>query len=233
MVRGPIPLFLFAVLFAAPGFSQQSYVSRYDAYGGYAFLDSPHVSLFENGFNAQFGVRPKTWVSVGVDYSITSGSATVTPNVLTTSLQQQVAAFLAELAAAGKLPPGYMLIVPAGSTTHSIAIGPQLAYRHFSKVTLFLRPSLGAFRETATPRPRDPIAAIIAQQLAPAGHKTDWQGFYGFGGGFDILFSKHVGWRVQSDLVWDHLFNDVIKDGRWTVRFSTGPCFNFGKNIKD
>jgi hypothetical protein len=31
--------------------------------------------------------------------------------------------------------------------------------------------------------------------------------------------------------VWDHLFNDLLKDGRWTTRFSIGPCFNFGGNI--
>jgi hypothetical protein len=37
--------------------------------------------------------------------------------------------------------------------------------------------------------------------------------------------------RTQADLVYDHLFNDLLKDGRWTVRFSVGPCFNFGKNI--
>ena len=68
-------------------------------------------------------------------------------------------------------------------------------------------------------------------QLAPAGHKTDWQGFYGVGGGFDILVSKHLALRVQADHVWDHLFNDLLKDGRWTTRFSIGPCFNFGGNI--
>ena len=39
----------------------------------------------------------------------------------------------------------------------------------------------------------------------------------------------HVGIRTQADLVYDHLFNDVLKDGRMTVRFSVGTCFNFGK----
>jgi hypothetical protein len=29
-----------------------------------------------------------------------------------------------------------------------------------------------------------------------------------------------------------HLFNDLLRNGRWTVRFSAGPAFNFGKNIK-
>jgi hypothetical protein len=70
-------------------------------------------------------------------------------------------------------------------------------------------------------------------QLAPAGKKQDWTIFYGFGGGADLLFSKHVALRVQADLVRDHLFNDILKDSRGTVRFSIGPCFNFGRNIKE
>ena len=220
-----------ALLLTAPLFGQQTYVTRYDVFTGYTFLDSPHIGLFENGFHTQFGYRPKTWYSIGIDYSISKGSLTLTPDLLPIALQQQLGAELAGLAAAGQLPPGYALTVPANSTTNELAVGPQLAYRHFKPITLFLRPSLGAIHETATPTPKDPIATAVVQQLAPAGKKTDWQGFYGFGGGVDFLFSKHVGLRVQSDLVYDHLFNDILKDGRWTVRFSVGPCFNFGKNI--
>ena len=29
----------------------------------------------------------------------------------------------------------------------------------------------------------------------------------------------------------NRVLNDLLKDGRFTVRFSTGPCFNFGGNI--
>jgi hypothetical protein len=32
-------------------------------------------------------------------------------------------------------------------------------------------------------------------------------------------------------LGYDHLFNDLLKDGRYVVRFSVGPAFNVGKNI--
>jgi hypothetical protein len=32
--------------------------------------------------------------------------------------------------------------------------------------------------------------------------------------------------------VHDHLFSDLLTEGRYTVRFSTGPAFNFGPNIK-
>jgi hypothetical protein len=106
-----------------------------------------------------------------------------------------------------------------------------LSYRHYSKVTLFVRPSIGAIYERATPHPSGEIATLIVEQLAPSGYKTDWTAFYGFGGGADLLFSKHVALRVQADLVYDHLFSDLLKDGRLTTRFSIGPCFNFGKNI--
>jgi hypothetical protein len=210
------------LLVASPVFSQQKYVSRYDAFAGYTFLDSPHVSLFENGFHFQVGVRPKRWYSLGFDYSISTGGLTLTPNLLTTALQQQLGA---------ELPPGYTLAVLSHSRTQTFAGGPQLAYRHFSKVTLFGRPSVGAIYEAATPSPGDAIARAIVAQLAPSGKKTDWTPFYGFGGGADFLFSKHVALRVQADLVYDHLFDDLLKDGRFTTRFSIGPCFNFGKNI--
>jgi hypothetical protein len=227
LIAVPIAL----LLAASPVAAQQTYVTQFDAYAGYAFLDSPRISLFENGFQAQFGYRPKPWYSLGFDYSHSSGDLTLTPNLLPAALAQPIEGAIAQLIAAHQLPAGYALAVPAHSTSQTFAVGPQLAYRHFSHLTLFIRPSLGAIHEVATPHPGDAFATSIAQELAPTGKKTDWQGFYGFGGGIDFLFSKHVGIRTQADLVYDHLFNDVLAEGRWTVRFSVGPCFNFGKNI--
>ncbi|HEY6293175.1 MAG TPA: hypothetical protein VI455_16610 [Terriglobia bacterium] len=189
------------------------------------------MSLFENGFHFQAGVRPVTWVSIGFDYSISAGTLTLTQNLLTTQLQQQLGAQLQQLIAAGVIPPTYVLSVPAHSRTQTVTAGPRFAYRHFSDLTLFIRPSIGLIHEAATPHPTDPVATAIVQQLVPSGTKTDNTAFYGFGGGADFLFSRHVALRVQSDLVYDHLFSDLLKDGRWTVRFSVGPCFNFGKNI--
>ncbi|HTS30706.1 MAG TPA: hypothetical protein VMH81_32760 [Bryobacteraceae bacterium] len=213
---------------------QQTYVTRFDAFGGYAFLDSPHVNLFENGFAAQGGARVNRWLSLGVDYTFASGDLTLTPDLLTTSLQQQLGTELAGLVKAGLIPPNYSLSVGAHSRTQTFAAGPQLSYRHFKKVTFFVRPVyMGLIHETATPNPTptDPIATGIVAQLAPGGKKTDNVLFIGFGGGFDIILSKHVSWRTQSDLVYDHLFNDLLQDGRFTTRFSIGPAFNFGRNI--
>ena len=219
------------VTLAFPLLGQQSYVSRYDLFTGYTFLNSPKVSMMENGFHLQAGIRPKTWYSLGFDYSITKGDLTLTPSLLPDELQHTLATQLGQLAAVGRLPAGYQLIVGGHSNTQTFTMGPQLAYRHFEKFTFFLRPALGAIREVATPTPNDPIATMVVAGLAPTGKKTDWTYFYGFGGGVDYLFSKHVGLRVQADLVRDHLFNDILKDSRGTVRFSIGPCFNFGRNI--
>lgn len=212
--------------------AQQTYVTRYDAYVGYGLLDSPHVSLLENGVAMQIGVRPRTWWSLGFDYSLSAGDLQLTPDLLTPALQQQLATQLGQLAAAGRLPPGYVLNIRAHSRTQTFAIGPQLAYRHFEHLTLFLRPVFaGAIHEVATPHPADPIAVAIVSQLAPSGKKTDTTGFVGFGGGVDVLVSRHFALRTQMDLVYDHLFGDLLRNGRFTFRFSVGPAFNFGRNI--
>ena len=223
---------LIVLLLLAPAvFGQQTYVTKYDFYSGYANLYSPKIGLSEHGVQMQVGMRPRTWVSLGFDYSYSKGDLAITPDLLPTTLQQSLGAQLAALAKAGMLPAGYQLNVPASSTTQSFAMGPQLAFRHFKRVTFFVRPSMGAIREVATPTPQDPIAKAIVAGLAPTGKKTDWQGFYGVGYGFDIILTDHFAIRTQGDLVWDHLFNDILAEGRWTNRFSIGPCFNFGRNI--
>lgn len=220
------------VLLSPVVFAQQTYVTRYDAYGGYAFLDSPHLGLFQNGFAAQIGFRPKTWYSVGFDYTIAAGDLNLTPDLLQPALRDRVAAQAAQLAAAGQIPPGFNLVLPVHSRTQTFAAGAQLAYRHFRQITLFLRPVfVGGVHETATARPRDPITAGFASQLVPSGQKSDTVPFIGFGGGFDIILSRHFSVRTQADLVYDHLFSDILKDGRFTTRFSIGPAFNFGRNI--
>src|SRR5512142_3015363 len=121
--------FAAALLFSVvPGMAAQpAYVSRYDAYFGYALLDSPNVGLVEHGFALQTGVRVNRWLSAGFDYSFSTGDLTLTPGLLTTTLQQQLAAQLGQLAALGALPPGYSLAVPAHSRTQTFAVGPQVS----------------------------------------------------------------------------------------------------------
>ncbi len=232
-LRVAVAILALAALLAVPAGAQDKYISRYNLYAGYAFLDSPHISLFENGFHTQAGIRTNTWLSLGFDYSVTAGDLTLTPALLPDALRATLTATLGQLAAVGLLPPGYTLAVPTHSVTQTFAAGPQFTVYNSSKVSIFVRPSLGAIHEKATPKPADPIAKTIVAGLSPTGVKTDWQGFYGFGGGFDINFSKHVAIRTQADFVYDHLFNDILKDGRFTTRFSIGPTFNFGRNVAE
>jgi hypothetical protein len=224
----------FAVLFLSwPAFGQQDYVTRFDAFAGYALLASPSIGLRENGVAAQAGFRPNTWLSMGLDYTYAQGDLTITPGLLTKSLQQRLGAELAQLAAAGQLPPGYQLRVPAFSRTQTATAGAELVFRHFTHATLFLRPVFaGAIYETANLRPTDPIAAAIVAQIAHSGTASDVTWFIGAGGGIDILFGRHLAIRNQVDVVWDHLFNGLLANGRWEIRYSVGPAINFGRNIK-
>jgi hypothetical protein len=209
-------------------FGQQTYVSRFNTYIGYTFLDSPHVSLFENGLHYQVGVNPTTWLALGFDYSFSEGNLTLTPNLLTTTLQQELGE---ELSVLGY--PVSSLSVSSHSSTQTFAGGPQFEFRHFSKVTLFIRPSFGIIKEIATPHPVGEVPSLVVATLLNGKFSTtDSTPFYGFGGGADWNFSQHVALRVQADLVYDHLFSNLLKDGRLTTRFSIGPCFNFGSNVR-
>jgi hypothetical protein len=219
------------LLATSPLFGQQTYVTRFDTYAGYTFLRSPQVNLFENGFHYQFGVRPATWYSLGFDYSIAAGDLTITPDLLTTKLQTGLGGQLQYLIANHVIPANYKLSVTAHSRTQTATVGPQLAYRHFSKITLFFRPTAGLIFEEATPKSGDAFVNSIVKGLVPSGKKNDRTWFYGVGGGVDFLFTNHLGLRVQADIVRDHLFDDLLMNSRWTSRFSIGPCFNFGKNI--
>lgn len=213
--------------------AQQSYVSRYDVYAGFADIDSPMLGLNEQGFHAQLGMNMRTWLSVGADYSEGTGSQILTPNLLPAALQATISTEITQLELAHLLPAGYQLAVPATAATQTFAFGPQLVNRHYSKLTLFVRPSLGALRERAVPykNPADAFESGVVASLAPAGFKLDWTGFYGVGGGGEVAVSKHFGIRGQMDFVYNHPFNDIIADGRWTYRYSVGPSFHFGRNM--
>ena len=224
-------LFFCSILFTPRAFAQQDYVGRFDLYNGFTWFDSPSAKLQERGYHLQAGINARTWLAFGFDYSVVQGNLTLTPDLLKTSLQNQIATRLAALEAAGLIPPGYQVAVRTASTTDTFAAGPQLEYRHFRRVTLFVRPSIGAIYESATPHPSDPITTAIIQQLAPSGKKTDWEAFYGFGGGADLNFLRFASIRLQADFVHNNLFSDILKSSRNTVRLSIGPAFHFGRNI--
>jgi hypothetical protein len=231
--RGVLGVALMAGMLSSGGraVAQPEYVGRYDVYAGWADLNSPELGLNQSGFNLQVGLNPRRWYSVGFDYTWGNGSELLTPALLSPALQAQIAAAQAQYVALGLLPPTYHLAVGTDATTQTFAAGPQLIYRKYSKVALFIRPALGALRERVVPNPTDPFNTVIVHNLAPAGFKRDWAGFYGLGGGGDLLLAKHVGLRIQFDAVHVHPFDDLLDHGRWTFRTSLGPSFHFGRNV--
>lgn len=225
---GFVTLALFPAITAL---AQQTEIHRYDVYAGFAGFETPWLNLAQRGFHVQAGENLRPWLSVGFDYSEGTGHNSLTAAVLKPSLQQELGAEIQQLILAGLLPPNYQLIVPMDASSQTFAMGPQLDYRHWRPVTLFIRPSLGAIRQKVTPHPTDPVSTAIIAQLAPAGYKLDWQGFYGFGGGLDWNASNHFAIRAQTDVVYWDLFNDLLAHGSWTTRYSFGVTYRFGRNI--
>lgn len=223
-------LWIAPLLLVSGAFAQQSYVGFFDVYTGFTYFDSARLNLAERGFHLQAGVNPRTWLALGFDYSIATGFTSLTPKLLNPSVEDQIATQLTPLVTAGVIPATYSLSVPFNSTTQTFAAGPQLEFRHWQRVTLFARPSIGAIHETATLHPQDQIATEIIAQLAPSGKTQDWTGFYGGGGGFEINATDHFGLRFQADFVHAHLFSNLLP-GRNMVRLSLGPAFHFGRNV--
>jgi hypothetical protein len=225
-------LFLLSFSFLpTSAFGQQDYVSRFDAYAGFAYFESPAINLPERGFHLQAGYNWKPWLAMGFDYSHADGDFPLIANYLPTPLANEVNMLFSGLESAGLLPPNYNASVYTTVQTQTFASGPSLVIRHFKHFAILLHPSLGAVHEIATPHPADPIQSTLVTQLIPGKNTMDWQGFYGIGGGLDIGVTRHLGVRMQTDVVWDHLFDDILRNGRWTIRASIGPSFHFGKNI--
>ncbi len=212
-------------------FGQQEYVGRFDLYNGFTWFDSPSANLTERGYHLQAGVNLRTWLSAGFDFSVVQGNVTLVPELLYSTLQSQIAGQIAALQGAGLLPRGYQVAVGTSSTTHTFAAGPQWEYRRFRKITFFAHPSIGAIHEVATPHASDALTTGIVRQLAPSGSITDWEPFYGLGGGFEVSLHRHANLRIQADYVHNDLFPNILRGPRNTVRLSVGPAVQFGKNI--
>ena len=205
-------------------FAQQEYVGRYDAFGGFSYLNSPKLNLDERGFNGVFGVNVNRWLAIGGDYSIFTGHSAIRPQDLTPALQAQLSPLLPLL---GPNPA-----IPFDSTTYTFTAGPQINFRQLKWATFFVRPAIGGMHETATLKPIGPVQALLVQQLAPGGKQTDLEPFYGVGGGFDINASKHLALRVGLDFVHVKLFPDLLAEGRNSLRISIGPALKFGHNVE-
>ncbi len=194
----------------------QQTVNRFDLFTGYSHLSSPSVKLGQNGFNTSFGVNAKRWLALGADFSIFTGDGAIP--LSDTKIKAQVIPLL---------PPGVTNPdIPFSASTYTFAAGPQINIRHFDKVMFFVRPGLGMLHERATLK--GSLAAGLGPVLGLSLKQTDTTYFYGFGGGFDINASKHMGLRFSVDFVHTPLFNDLLEP-RNAVRISVGPTFKWGE----
>ena len=218
-----LSLFIAFTCLSAFAFAQQDYVPRYDAFTGFSYLNSPKLNLAERGFDGEFGINLNRWLAIGGDYSIFTGHSDIHATDLKPAFQAQLVPLLPLL---GPNPA-----VPFDSTTYTFTFGPQINFRQMKWITLFVRPAIGGMHETATLKPNTPILALVTAQLAPSGKKTDLKPFYGIGGGFDFNATKHIGIRVAADFVHVNLFDDLLKEGRNSLRLAVGPTFKFGRNV--
>ena len=233
---------IFVFITQLPCHAQQNYIGRYDLYTGYSDLYTPGLNkINQKGFHLQAGINNNRWLSTGFDYSVQTGSTTLVPGFASPAIVAGITE-LYELYGLSEgtegLPPTYVVNVPLSATTQTFTAGSQLNYRHFSKVTLFIRPSLAAFRLTATAHPRantpDEVVVGALEEtnvLTPQGTITDWTGAYGIGGGAEFALAKHFGVRAQIDVVYNHPFNYVVANGGVSYRYSIGPSFHFGHNV--
>jgi hypothetical protein len=212
--------------------AEQPYVGRFLVYTGFMFLDSPKISLFEPGIHVQAGMRWSRHISLGFDYSRGTGDTRIGLSQATTALQNRFGPLVTELIAQGLLPANYVAALPFSSVTQTFTAGPEFPYRRFKRFTPYIRPSCGIINEVATAHPADHLTQLVVNAVAPSGMEEEWTAFYGVGGGVAINVTKHFSLVVQADLVHDHLFPDLLKDGRNTVRFSIGPGFQFGSDVK-
>ena len=199
-------LLLFLLFTVASSVAQQDFVSRYDAFVGYSYLNSPKLSLSQNGFHTQVGVNAKSWAALGADFSYFNGNSTLH----TSDLNSTQLAKLAPIAPL--LPPGFVIQSPYDATTYTITGGPQFSIRKFKAITIFVRPSIGMMHESVTANPPNAIMAQIVTNLIGATmKKTDTEIFYGAGGGVDLNFSKHFAVRAADGFCSGGLIYRLVK----------------------
>jgi len=217
---------LFILIASMTCFSQQTDVRQFSAFGAYSYLNTPSLNLTQNGFDGDFGVNVRPWLTLGADFSYGSGSSSLVQGNLNAATQAKLAPYLPYF------PPGFVLSVPFNSSTYTYEAGPQFNYRHFQHVTLFVRPALGALHGSFNATPSNPLVTEIVKGLLNGStSSSDTVLFYGFGGGLTWEITPNFGIRVASDLAHYNYFSNVLNGGRNSVRLVVGTKFSFGKNI--
>src|SRR5450759_597170 len=219
-------MLLFVLLTTLTCFSQQTDIRQFSTFGAYSYLATPSLNLTQRGFDGDFGINMRSWLTLGGDFSYASGHSSLVPNDLNAATQAKLAPFLPFL------PPGFVLAVPYNSSTYTYEAGPQFNYRGMKKVTLFVRPALGALHANVTVKPGDPIAKLIVHGLLGTNlTRSDTVVFYGFRGGATLEITPNFGLRAAADVFHYNFFSNLLNGGRNSVRLTVGTKFSFGKNI--
>jgi hypothetical protein len=116
----------------AVGYSQQAYVSRFDAFGGYSYFSSPRLNLTARGFNGEIGVNVFRWAAMGFDMSVFEGHTSLGIAQLNTNIKTKLAPLL------GALPAGTVISVPYDARIYTYSAGPQINIRKLKQVTFFI-----------------------------------------------------------------------------------------------
>jgi hypothetical protein len=235
MRRSLIFLTAFVVFSTLSCFSQQDYIARYSVFTAFSYLSTPSLNLTQRGFDGDFGVNLRPWLTLGGDFSYNQGSSSILPGYLSSSAQAKLAPIIP------LLPKGFALAVPYSTTTYTYEAGPQFNYRKSTKFTYFARPALGALHSTfngqpgACQQPQLQCQAILTKILTglvgPSMSKSDTVVFWGFGGGMTWEATHNFGLRIAADYVRYNFFSDLLNGNRGSVRVTVGTKFNFGKNI--
>lgn len=220
-------LLLFLSLSIGTCFSQQTEILRYSAFTAFSYLSTPSLNLVQRGFDADFGVNMRSWLTLGGDFSYQNGHSTLLPSNLNAATQAKLAPFVPIFQQLG-IP----IAVPFNGTVYTYEAGPQFNYRRLKHFTFFARPALGALHVTVEAKPNNPyIAQIVSGLLNGSTKSSDTVVFYGFGGGITWEATPHFGIRVATDLVHYNFFSNILDGGRNSVRVTVGTKVSFGKNI--
>ena len=220
-------VFLLVLLTSLTAFAQQTDVPMFSTYGAFSYLSTPSLNLAQRGFDGDFGVNVRSWLTLGGDFSYAGGHSTLLPNDLNAATQAKLAPYLPIFQQLG-IP----IAVPYNSATYTYEAGPQIQLPQAEESDLFARPALGALHASFTAKPNNPyIAQVVNGLLNGSTSQSDTVVFYGFGGGITWEATPHFGIRVAVDFVHFNFFSDLLNGGRNTVRLTVGTKFTFGKNI--
>jgi hypothetical protein len=204
----------------------------YGAYIGFPVAWTPAQTLRQTGFQTDFGFRMDRLCFVGFEVSRFEGTAGLTLSQTPASLGNPLREEIAELEAVGILPPGYRFQLSGVVDDFLLGAGPQFTTRPHHRMMFFANPDLGAMRATLTPRPHDAFTRAFAAAAAPSGRKVDWAAFFGGAAGVDFQVGHKLGIRSLVDVVHSHPFNDLLANGVWSYRLSTGVSYQFGRRAR-